>query len=203
MKKYSLIIFDLDGVVIDSKKNMSYAWGEVKKKHQIKMGFKKYFQYIGYPFKEILKKMKIKKNHFDIQKTFSKGSLESLDRIRLYRNIRKILLSLIRKKVKIAILTSKDKKRTLKIIKKFNLPFKILACGEENIKGKPSPLQINNLIKMFKVKKSKVVYVGDMKVDFLLTKNAKIDFIFANYGYGKKVKANFKINKPNDILNFV
>ena len=43
MKKYSLIIFDLDGVVIDSKKNMSYAWGKVKKKHQIKMGFKNTF----------------------------------------------------------------------------------------------------------------------------------------------------------------
>ena len=91
MKKYSLVIFDLDGVVIDSKKNMSYAWRKVQKKHQIKKGFKNYFQYIGYPFRKILKKMKIKKNHFDIQKTFSKASLESLDRIRIYRNIRKIL----------------------------------------------------------------------------------------------------------------
>ena len=103
MKKYSLIIFDLDGVIIDSKKNMSYAWEKVKKKHQIKTKFKKYFEKIGYPFKEILKKMKIKKNHSEIQKTYSEASLISFGKIKLYKNIKKILFCLKRKKVKITL----------------------------------------------------------------------------------------------------
>ena len=42
-----------------------------------------------------------------------------------------------------------------------------------------------------------------MLVDYKAAKNAKIDFIFANYGYGKR-KYLFKkiIYKPRDILNF-
>ena len=31
MKKYKAVIFDLDGVLIDSKKNMFLAWSQVKK----------------------------------------------------------------------------------------------------------------------------------------------------------------------------
>ena len=32
MKKYKAVIFDLDGVLVDSKKNMFLAWSQVKKK---------------------------------------------------------------------------------------------------------------------------------------------------------------------------
>ena len=48
MKKYKAVIFDLDGVLIDSK-NMFLAWSQVKK-IGIKKPFKEYFKYIGLPF---------------------------------------------------------------------------------------------------------------------------------------------------------
>ena len=45
----------MDGVLIDSKGNMSKSWNEVKKVFSIKISFKKYFQNIGRPFQAILK----------------------------------------------------------------------------------------------------------------------------------------------------
>ena len=36
-KKYSFLIFDLDGVIFDSKKNMVYAWKKTCKKYNLKI----------------------------------------------------------------------------------------------------------------------------------------------------------------------
>ena len=61
MKKFHTLIFDLDGVLIDSKNNMKNSWNSVRKELKVKQSFKKYFTHIGYPFEKILNKMGIKK----------------------------------------------------------------------------------------------------------------------------------------------
>ena len=42
MKK--LIVFDLDGVIFDSKQNMRKAWNDVKNELNIDIPFHKYFE---------------------------------------------------------------------------------------------------------------------------------------------------------------
>ena len=54
-------IFDLDGVLINSKKNMELSWSYVNNKYSLKIEFKNYFKYLGISFYEILKKLRIKK----------------------------------------------------------------------------------------------------------------------------------------------
>ncbi len=47
-------------------------------------------------------------------------------------------------------------------------------------------------------------FIGDTYVDYLATKNAKINFIFAKYGYGiNKKKYLNKINSIKGIKNFI
>ena len=62
-KKYKMVIFDLDGVLIDSKNNMKISWNKLKKELNINVSFNEYFKYIGFPFKTILRKLKISQNH--------------------------------------------------------------------------------------------------------------------------------------------
>ena len=50
-----LVIFDLDGVIIDSREYESFL-ERCKKKSQYKDKFKKYFEKIGMPFENICKK---------------------------------------------------------------------------------------------------------------------------------------------------
>ena len=64
LKKLSkkVLIFDLDGVIIDSKTNMFFSWSKVQDVHSLKkFKFKNYFQNIGRPFYDILKILGIKK----------------------------------------------------------------------------------------------------------------------------------------------
>ena len=73
--------------------------------------------------------------------------------------------------------------------------FSIIQCPQKNLIGKPYPDQILNVIKKLNVKKKDCVYIGDTNIDYLSAKNAKIDFIFAEWGYG--LNHNYKLTIKN------
>lgn len=196
MKMYKLYIFDLDGVILNSKSNMEAAWKDVRLKYTLKNNFNAYFSLIGIPFIKILKKLGIKKNRKKIEKTYSEKSLKYIDKIKLYPKIKSVLNQLSIKS-KIAVVTSKEKKRTYFLLKKFNLRFDAISCPEKGKRGKPYPDQLLKVIKKFKLHRKDCIYIGDMKVDFIAAKNAKIDFAWAQYGYEKK-----KLKKLNIIKKF-
>ena len=89
--KKKLIIFDLDGVLIDSKINMKFAWNSVNKKFKLKIPFKNYFKHIGKPFDKILKDLKISKDIKAIEKEFSQSSIANLKKIKIYMGVKKTL----------------------------------------------------------------------------------------------------------------
>jgi phosphoglycolate phosphatase len=205
MNKYDLVIFDLDGVLFNSKENMKTSWNMVRKKFKIQKSFDEYFKFIGYPFFEILKKLSIKKNFSKIQTEYNKNSLKNLNKIKLYKDIKLVLKYLNKKKIKLAIVTSKNKNRTLKLVKKFKLPITNIVCPSKLTRGKPYPDQINIALKRANIKRRKTLYVGDMHVDYLLAKKSKINFVFAKYGYGKVDKYKYfnTINSFKDLKSFI
>ncbi len=205
LKRKKLIVFDLDGVLVDTKSNMKIAWNYTAKRNNIKIPFKKYFKFVGLPFKDIIINLKIdlKKNNYQtIKKDFQDSSISNMSRVRCFENAKKVLLLLKKKRKKIALLTSKDYRRSKLLIKKFNFKFNLIECGSIKKKGKPDPFQMNLIIKRLKLDKKKTVYIGDMFADLKTAKNAKIDFIFAKYGYGKLPinKTKFKINRLTDLI---
>ena len=59
---------------------------------------------------------------------------------------------------------------------------------------------MNRIIKLSKLKKKDAVYLGDTIYDYQCSKDAKIDYIHAHWGYQKiKNKKLNKINKLNEI----
>lgn len=208
MKKLNnkkLIIFDLDGVLIDSKENMLSAWDIANQNFDLKIPFKKYFSLIGRPFEEILKKLGIKKKNFkSIENSFSKESVKNFYKIKLYKKVRYLFNILKKKKIKFAIVTSKEKKRTIRLLNYFKIKVEFLQCPDKNLRGKPYPDQLLKTIKFFKIKKINCVYIGDTISDLEAAKRAKIDFILAKYGYKIGIKKYpYSINKPIEILKII
>ena len=75
--KKKILIFDLDGVLIDSKKNMFLSWLKVQEKHNLNnINFKQYFKNIGRPFFDILKIIGVKNNFQQISNTYSNESFK-------------------------------------------------------------------------------------------------------------------------------
>jgi phosphoglycolate phosphatase len=198
MKNKTLYLFDLDGVIIDSKKNMELSWNKVNKTFKLNIPFEKYFALIGRDFKEILKKLKIKNRNLDtIEKTFKIASLNYFNKYKLFPRVKKVLEILKKKKIKIGVVTSKDCTRTKKILKKFSLKFNEVRCSNGILSGKPKPDKILSILLKLKITKANTVYVGDMLVDKKTAKNAGVDYIHALYGYSPK-----KITNKNTIHSF-
>ena len=204
MKKYKAVIFDLDGVLIDSKKNMFLAWSQVKKKIGIKKSFKEYFKYIGLPFEQILFNLNINKDHKKIHNIFSSTSIKNLNKITPYKHVLKTLNILKDRKIKICVVTSKDKPRTKKIIRFLKMPIKHSFSPSKNLRGKPYPDQINKALKKLSLNNKETCYVGDMLVDQKTAFNAKMDFIYASYGYGNYNKRfKYSIKNLEEILKLI
>ena len=201
MKK-KIILFDLDGVIIDSKSNMRHSWNYVRKKYRISNSFGEYFSFIGVDFQNILKKMKIYNNKDKIEKDYIIESQKNITKIKLFASVKKVLLVLRKKGIKIGIVTSKDHERTKNILQKFNLKFDVIRCANQNYKSKPNPHKILSAIKKLKRLKTETLYIGDMTVDKLTAKKARVDYIHANYGYSpKKISHKFSIDKFSEIIS--
>ena len=200
--KTKIIIFDLDGVLINSLDNMKYTWSKVKKKFKLNIPFKNYERNIGLPFLKILKELNIKNNRIKIKNYYKKISSQNLQKIKMYKNVNKTIIDL-KKKYKLAIFTSKDKERTIKILKKINTKFDIILTPDDLRFGKPHPQGIDKILKKTKIKKKDCIYVGDSYQDFIAAKRAKVKFLFALWGYGKIKNKTNKIKKISDVAKFI
>ena len=202
--KKKLIIFDLDGVLINSLPNMVYSWNAVKKKFNLKSTFKDYRKFIGLPFYEILSKLKINKLKKEIFNTYNKNSTMRFNKIKVYKGTNEVLKK-IKKKNYIAIFTSKNEKRTKLILRKIKINFDMVITPEYLLKGKPHPEGINIIKKNFKTLNKNTFYVGDTEFDRLAAEKAGINFFFADWGYGSIIKNKkiIKIKKIKEIFKHI
>lgn len=191
----------MDGVLFDTKLNMERSWNEVKKKFKLNIKFDDYFKHIGIPFEKILENLKIYKDTKKIKNYYQKQSIRYQKLVRIYPSVSFVINKLIKQGNKVGVVTSKDFKRTNKLIKKYNLKFSIIQCPSNKLRGKPYPDTILKAISKTQFKKKDVYYIGDTNNDFLSAKRAKINFIYASYGYGKvKAKKIHSINKFLDLF---
>ena len=180
MKAY---IFDLDGVLIDSKKMMSHAWTKCQLEHNLDQPFSEYFKHIGKPFRDIMKELRIK-NSDAVKNTYDKASMQLMDEFLVFYPGVEDTLNKLKKGYKIAVVTSKTAERTKVILEKLDVEFDYIVSPKKGLRGKPAPDQILWCLAMINTDPKDAIYVGDMQVDYDASQRAGTGFIHATYGYG-------------------
>ena len=133
--KFKSLIFDLDGVLIDSKKNMKASWQECQRSFDLENSFHDYFSLIGRPFNEILSLLNINYDFDKIKHVYDKTSISNIGLISFYPNVVRCLEEFHKKKINLFIVTSKDSKRAQITLRKVKNLFLYISCPGKKIKG--------------------------------------------------------------------
>lgn len=208
--KYKMIIFDLDGTILNTISDLHQALSYALVKNDLEdISIDDTRRYVGNGIKMLchLASKGIKEDlvYNDFRNYYS---MHSCDMSYVYKNIPSLLLKLKGKAI-LGILSNK-KDGAVKIINDYY--FKDIfdfAYGErDGVLRKPSKEALDPIINEYNISKDEIVYIGDSEVDIKFSENAGIDYIICSWGFRSKeeiLKYNPKIlvDDPMDILSYL
>ena len=195
---YKLVLFDLDGTLLDSDMMLLKTFEELYAIHRKgqTITFEKTVSFSGPPIRETLIKEFPELDKDEILEEYIKLSLKNYDKyVRLFPGVEDMLISLRRKGTKFALVTSKNREASEYTFNLLGIDgyFPLVITSDDVETLKPSPEGVFNAMKYFGVNnKDEVLYVGDGLIDYLTAKNAGIKFALVDYSPRKD-------NIPNDI----
>lgn len=198
MKNNKFIIFDLDGTLIDTLEGIKDGLNLTLKELNIDKCYLKeeVKTFIGNGARILFKKA-LNREFSESEYSLYLKNYEKTQYISpFFNNVLNTLISLKSKGYILLINSNKPDKLLQKLIKnKFNGQEKELFIdikGErKEIKRKPDPTYLNELIKSLDLNKENGFYCGDSIVDLKAANNLNLKSIIVSYGYGDK----------NEILN--
>lgn len=193
MKKLDLYIFDLDGTILDSGKDIVLAVNYAMEK----LGLEKFSESqviskVGYGAKKLIddlipgESQDIKEKALEYFRDFYFQNPVIYSK--LYDGIEDILEYLKNKSKKIAVVTNKYEdisKRILSYLKVLDL-IDIIVGADTTKEKKPSPLPVYYTLEKLNVDKNCSIIIGDSETDVLTGKNAGIYTCLVLHGYGNK-----------------
>ena len=89
--------------------------------------------------------------------------------------------------IKTAVVSNKGDFAVQELCKQFFTGLFDFAVGEkQNVRRKPYPDSVNEVLSKLKVEKKDAVYIGDSEVDIETAKNAGVDCISVSWGFREK-----------------
>jgi HAD superfamily hydrolase (TIGR01509 family) len=171
--KFKAILFDMDGVIINSSEPWRIAFNDTLRKFGSKPVTKKvYFSRYGDigTVKEVIKKFRIdfKNPRFkdDAVKYCNQRFDELSKGVKIFPESRKALM-ILKKKFKIALVTNTERQTVFKILKRFDIEryFDVVVSISDVSNGKPDPEMVIKACKVLRTKPSHAVLVGDTEAD--------------------------------------
>ena len=205
MSKYNVALFDMDGVIVDSRPVMELSWRNSTIPLGLSIPFDSYLTYVGLPFSSILQNLEIPQKYWpSITSEYRRTSLIHADSVKLYKCIRYVFRKLRDSNLRIGVVTSKEFVRADILLDHFKLPIDILVTPEMSLRGKPSPDPLLKALSLLDIQNtSQAFYVGDMLSDYHAACAANIDFLFAAWGYGNSFNSGYTLSNIVDLLEFI
>ncbi len=212
-KKYSCVIYDLDGTLVDSSIDLTNAVNYARKQQELKpITVTEVVSYTGGGVKKLIelclhekhsnKELAVAdfKEYYD-QKTVVKSEL--------YAEVMTTMKELHEHGVIQAVATNKPEKYSELIIEKLGLSNYISTLvGGENVQGcalKPNPASLEFIAHEQGVKIENCLMVGDNHTDLEAANNCHMDVVFCTYGFGEHDKKpyTYRINKFSKLLEII
>ncbi len=212
--KADLIIFDLDGTLVNSIPDLTDSLNYVSNlRNHNKFTEDRVKSIVGGGVSKLIEDaFAINKNDEEFQEIFSQFLLfynnNHSKRSYLYKNVLNTLEHF--KLKKLAILSNKLDVFTKQIVKDFGIEkyFDIVLGATDEIARKPSSEPINYILKKLNISSDKAIMVGDSEPDIMSAKNAGITSVSVTYGYRSKeqlenLNPNFMIDELTELKTII
>lgn len=182
MKNIEAIIFDMDGVLIDSERISFKCYQEVFKDYTYEIDEKSYVKFIGRNvdgIKEVMQEEYGSDFPFDeIYKKKVKLAIEFTDKngVKIKPGVHELLDYLKKENYKIAVATSTRRQRALQLLEEAKIKEKVnfVVCGDEVENSKPDPEIFLKAAKGLGVEPEKCIVIEDSDAGITAAHAAKM-----------------------------
>jgi len=193
--KYDLIVFDLDGTIIDTApdlaKAVNYILGSEYNLSPLSLEQNRMFIGGGFRllFKNALDYYQVNVENFEsvIEKAYNYFDNINGEKAEVYLGIIKTFELLQLNKIKIGILTNKIERFSLPLLKKMQLTkyFDFIVSGDTYAIKKPDPQVLHQCCSLVNTTSDKTILIGDTKFDVQTAKAAGALSVCVDYGYSE------------------
>jgi HAD superfamily hydrolase (TIGR01549 family) len=199
LTKSDLVLFDLDGTLVDSKRAIVKALKLTINSHpRVNDDTISVEKLIGRSLNNILSVHLSQEDVPSATQMYRNLFLEYLEsEVQLFDGVENALELLVEKKIQLMVVTNRDSKTTKKILEYFQIgSFFSGVFGSDQGIPKPSNDLIFKAIKQAQVEIENTVFLGDTTIDYDAAKSAGTGFIL--FDPGRNVHANL----PDNVNSF-
>lgn len=214
--KEKAIIFDMDGTLIDSLRDIAICANKVLEEFNLPIHpLEDYKYFVGGGALVLIQNCTPKDLDEKREQEVLKRFIESYDtklqaNTKPYDGINELLQELHNKGIKIGILSNKPHEFTLKYAQAFFDDFNIpeIHGQKKDIPKKPNPKAAIDIAKAFNIPCEDILFVGDSDVDMKTAKNANMKAVGVSWGFRGVEEliehgADYIVKTPKDILELI
>ncbi|HEU4582844.1 MAG TPA: HAD family hydrolase [Polyangiaceae bacterium] len=180
-----LLLFDFDGVIIDSQSLMRFAFAESCARCGVQRApsVEQFLRYMGMPLPRIAELLGLPEEFVRVYQGLSR---DHMDRVGLYPGATQLLSTGTRRFRRLGLITGKDRRRTQLLLERFGLSgaFDAVVCGDDKYPGKPDPAAVVALRERFDASPAGTLMIGDSAIDIRCARSAGVMGLGAAWGFG-------------------
>jgi phosphoglycolate phosphatase len=207
MNAFDLIMFDLDGTLIETAPEICDAVNDTLRRFELaEVGQQQVNDWIGHGTRELLIQALAFSGKTDVATVRASESLPLITtefdkhyqarcgtRSHLYPQVRETLLTLRERGVKLAVVTNKEGRFTDTVLGVHHMTALLdaVVSGDTLPTKKPNPAGIEHCLSTFGVSADRALFVGDSSIDVATARNAGVPVWMLPYGYnmGQPIEA--------------